>query len=122
MIEWSSRKRFVSSLLAGPPKEEKLISAERDLAWLQFDEKLGIYDFTKDQHRSWIRSNHLSARRTKGELFDERISVLAHYQTPFPLTFHRSTKANRRIRKGIISKVSLQVSEGYKNPFAPARL
>jgi hypothetical protein len=53
--------RFTAPIVAGPdrsgpPKEEKLILAERDLVWLEFDGKLGIYDFTKDQHRSWIRS------------------------------------------------------------------
>lgn len=47
---------------SGPPTEDKLIASQRDLAWLDFGDRLGIYDFTKDQHRSWIRSNHLSVR------------------------------------------------------------
>jgi NAD-dependent oxidoreductase involved in siderophore biosynthesis len=52
---------------AGPPTEDKLVKSERDLAWLDFGGKLGIYDFTKDQHRSWTRSNHLSVRGERGE-------------------------------------------------------
>ncbi|MDM5340628.1 Gfo/Idh/MocA family oxidoreductase [Fictibacillus enclensis] len=121
-------KRFVSPILAGPgregpPKEEKLISAERDLAWLQFDGKLGIYDFTKDQHRSWIRSNHLSVRGTKGELFDERISVLQDYQTPLPLSFQRVNKGEQENQEGYYLDGILAGERWvYKNPFAPARL
>ena len=66
--------RFESEWVAGPnrsgpPTEDKLIKSERDLAWLDFDGKLGIYDFTKDQHRSWTRSNHLSIRgRARGNI------------------------------------------------------
>ncbi|MFL6516728.1 MAG: Gfo/Idh/MocA family oxidoreductase, partial [Bacillus sp. (in: firmicutes)] len=45
--------RFEAPIMAGPdrsgaPKEEKIIMAERDLVWLEFEQKLGIYDFTKD--------------------------------------------------------------------------
>ncbi|MDN4523886.1 Gfo/Idh/MocA family protein [Fictibacillus fluitans] len=121
-------KRFTTSILAGPgregpPKEEKLITAERDLAWLQFGEKLGIYDFTKDQHRSWIRSNHLSVRGTKGELFDERISVLTDYQTPLPLTFQRVNKGEQENQEGYYLDGILAGERWvYKNPFSPARL
>ena len=60
---------------SGPPTEDKLIPLQRDLAWLDFGDRLGIYDFTKDQHRSWTRSNHLSVRGERGEIFDNRVLI-----------------------------------------------
>ncbi|GAE34466.1 Gfo/Idh/MocA family protein [Halalkalibacter akibai] len=108
---------------SGPPKEEKMIMAERDIAWLEFGGKLGIYDFTKDQHRSWIRSNHLSVRGDRGELFDTRLTLLEDYSTPIHLDLKRINKGEEENQEGYyLDGILVGESWVYKNPFKPARL
>lgn len=86
--------RFASPMIAGPtragpPSEETLAICQRDIAWLEFGDKLGIYDFTDDQHRSWIRSTHLSVRGVRGEIHDDHVNVLSDYSTPLHLELRR---------------------------------
>jgi hypothetical protein len=120
--------RFESRWLAGPtrqgpPTEEKLIPLQRDLAWLDFGDRLGIYDFTKDQHRSWIRSNHVSVRGERGEIFDNRLTVMKDFATPLHLEFKRINKGEAENQEGYFLK-GIMAGERwvYDNPFAPARL
>ncbi|MBM7570712.1 Gfo/Idh/MocA family protein [Aquibacillus albus] len=121
-------KRFMTSVVAGPsragyPKEEKLVTVPRDLAWVDFGGKLGIYDFTQNQHRSWIRSNHLSVRGERGEIFDDRINLLADYETPLHIDLKRINKGEKENQEGYFL-LGILAGENwvYKNPFAPARL
>ncbi|MDQ1911901.1 Gfo/Idh/MocA family oxidoreductase [Paenibacillus sp. GD4] len=108
---------------SGPPKEEKRIPAQRDLAWLDFGDKLGIYDFTKDQHRSWIRSNHLSVRGERGEIFDNRLTVMKDYRTPLHLDMKRINKGELENQEGYFLQGYMAGEQwAYENPFAPARL
>lgn len=120
--------RFTAPITAGPdrsgpPREEKMIMAERDIAWLEFNGKLGIYDFTKDQHRSWIRSNHLSVRGDRGEIFDNRLKALADYATPIQLDLKRMNKGEEENSEGYYLE-GIMAGERwvYRNPFTPARL
>ncbi|MBE1445562.1 Gfo/Idh/MocA family protein [Paenibacillus sp. OAS669] len=121
-------KRFESDWVAGPtrsgpPTEERLIPLQRDLAWLDFGGKLGIYDFTKDQHRSWTRSNHLSVRGQRGEIFDHRIRVLADYETPLYMDFKRINRGEEENLEGYFMKGIMAGEQWvYDNPVAPARL
>lgn len=120
--------RFESDWLAGPdrsgpPKEEKIVPSVRDLAWLDFGGKLGIYDFTRDQHRSWIRSNHLSVRGVRGEIFDRQLQVLQDYKTPLHLEFKRINRGEWENQEGHYLQGIMAGSEWvYENPFIPGRL
>lgn len=120
--------RFESEWVAGPtrsgpPTEDKLVKSERDLAWLDFGGKLGIYDFTKDQHRSWIRSNHLCIRGERGEIFDRRISIQDPSCRQIQLEIHRVNKGEYENAEGYFLQ-GIMAGERwvYENPFAPARL
>jgi predicted dehydrogenase len=122
--------RFETKWLAGPnrqgpPAEEKLIPLQRDLAWLEFGggDRLGIYDFSKDQHRSWIRSNHVSVRGERGEIFDSRLTIMKDYATPLHLDLKRINKGEAENQEGYFLK-GIMAGERwlYDNPFAPARL
>ena len=120
--------RFESPVVAGPdrsgpPAEERILIEPRDMAWLDFNGKLAIYDFAKDQHRSWIRSNHLSVRGDRGEIFDHRLSRLADYATPLHLDFKRINSGEEENQEGYYMQ-GYMVGEQwvYKNPFQPARL
>lgn len=120
--------RFESDWVAGPdrsgpPKEEKIVPSVRDLAWLDFGGKLGIYDFTRDQHRSWIRSNHLSVRGVRGEIFDRQLQILQDYKTPLHLEFKRINKGEWENQEGHYLQGIMAGSEWiYENPFLPGRL
>lgn len=121
-------KRFTSSWVAGPnrggpPTEDKSISSERDLAWLDFGDKLGIYDFTNNQHRSWTRSNHLNVRGERGEIFDNRIMIQDRDCTQIQLNLHRINKGEYENAEGYFLK-GIMAGERwvYENPFIPARL
>ena len=120
--------RFTSSVVFGPsragyPTDEKIITVPRDLAWIDFGGKLGIYDFTQDQHRSWIRSNHLSVRGERGEIFDDRLNILADYKTPLHIDLKRINKGEKENQEGyFLSGILAGEKWVYENPFAPARL
>lgn len=120
--------RFESNWVAGPnrsgpPTEDKLVKSERDLAWLDFGGKLGIYDFTKDQHRSWTRSNHMSIRGERGEIFDNRISIQDASCTQIQSELKRINKGEYENAEGYFLK-GIMAGERwvYENPFMPARL
>lgn len=120
--------RFTSTLVAGPnrqgpPLREELVAAPRELAWLDFGDRLGIYDFAKDQHRSWIRSNHVSVRGERGELFDRRVSYLADFRTPIELELRRVNKGENENLEGYFLQGILAGDQWvYRNLYAPARL
>ena len=120
--------RFESPWLAGPnrngpPAEEKIVSSQRDIAWLDFGHKLGIYDFTSDQHRSWIRSNHLSVRGERGEIFDHQLNMMQNFSTPLHLDFKRINKGEWENQEGhYLQGIMAGHRWVYENPFIPGRL
>lgn len=108
---------------SGPPTEDKLIPSQRDLAWLDFGDSLGIYDFTKDQHRSWTRSNHLSVKGERGEIFDNRVLIQQDNLIPLQLELKRINKGELENAEGYFLQGILCGEQWlYDNPFAPARL
>ncbi|WP_339159226.1 Gfo/Idh/MocA family oxidoreductase [Paenibacillus sp. FSL W8-0186] len=107
----------------GPPTEDAMIPLQRDLAWLDFGDRLGIYDFTKDQHRSWVRSNHLSVRGERGEIFDSRILIQQESTIPLQMELKRINKGELENQEGYFLQGILCGDQWlYDNPFAPARL
>lgn len=108
---------------SGPPTSESMRVTKRDIAWLDFGDKLGIYDFTTDQHRSWIQSTHLSIRGTQGEIFDSRANLLADFRTPVHLELRRINRGEEENVEGyFLSGILLGTEYVYQNPYAPSRL
>lgn len=108
---------------SGPPAEDKLIPLQRDLAWLDFGDRLGIYDFTKDQHRSWTRSNHLSVRGERGEIFDNRVLIQQDNLVPLQMELKRINRGEQENAEGYYLQGIICGEQWlYNNPFAPARL
>lgn len=108
----------------GPPAEDKLVIVSRELAWLEFSSgKLGLFDFEKDQHRSWIRSNHVNLRGERGEIYDHRVSWLADHVTPVHLELNRINRGEDGNLEGYYLQGILAGEEWiYRSPCAPARL
>lgn len=120
--------RFASQWVAGPnrggvPTEDKIVPSERDLAWLDFGGKLAIYDFTKDQHRSWTRSNHMAIRGERGEIFDQRVRIQDPTCKQIEFTLNRINKGEFENAEGYFLKgIVAGEHYWYENPFMPARL
>ncbi|NWL88599.1 gfo/Idh/MocA family oxidoreductase [Paenibacillus sp. 79R4] len=120
--------QFESQWVGGPtregsPTEDRMIPLQRDLAWLDFGDRLGIYDFTKDQHRSWTRSNHLSVRGERGEIFDGRVLIQQESTIPLQLELKRINKGELENQEGYFLQGILCGEKWlYENPYAPARL
>ncbi|MDF2960068.1 MAG: oxidoreductase domain protein [Paenibacillus sp.] len=108
---------------SGPPVEQTLITAKRDLAWIDFGGKLGLFDFTGEQYRSWVRSNYVSVRGERGEIADQCANVLADFETPLHLDFKRINKGENGNLEGYFLK-GIMVGDQwmYRNPFAYFRL
>ena len=121
-------RRFKSPLVAGPgrngpPKEEKVGDSAQDIAWLEFEGKLGVFDFTGDQYFSWIRSPRLLVRGERGEINNEELRWLADYLTPMQCRFERVNAGENGNLEGYYLKGIRAGAEWvYRNPFTPGRL
>ncbi len=120
--------RFVSPIVAGPtrqgpPQEEKVVAATQTIAWLDFGDRLAVYDYAGDQHRSWIRSPRLLIRGERGEINNTRMRYLRDFSTPITLDLLRQDAGEEGNLEGYYHKGILVGDEWvYRNPFAPARL
>lgn len=109
---------------SGPPTEETIMTSRRDMAWLEFQEgKLGVYDFTNEQYRSWARSNTVTVRGERGEIADQRINALVDYATPQHIDFKRINKGENNNLEGYFLQGIMAGDQWvYHNPFLYARL
>jgi predicted dehydrogenase len=78
---------FVAPLIAGPskagePSSERVVQSSQVTARLDFGDRLGVIDFSKEQYFSRVRSNRLLVRGDRGEIADERVSTLTDFRTP----------------------------------------
>lgn len=121
-------RRFTSPIVAGPnrkgpPPEEKIITVSQTIALLDFDSKLGVYDFATDQHRSWVRSYRVLVRGERGEISNNQVRYLRDYLTPITLELVRQDAGLDGNMEGYYHKGILAGDEWiYQNPFIPASL
>ena len=119
---------FTSPLVEGPGRrglgeKESILDAEQHFAFLEFKGKLGLYDFAKDQHRSWARFQRVLLRGSRGEIQNAEVKYLADFRTPLELSIRRVTAGENGNLEGFYFKGLLAGEEWiYRNPFAPARL
>jgi len=107
----------------GNPAKEEIVMRDQTIAVFNFGNKTGIYDFEADQHRSWIRSQQVLIKGTKGEINNTSIQYLKDYLTPIKSDFKRvNIGENENLEgyglKGIIADGEWQ----YVNPFLNSRL
>lgn len=107
----------------GPPSSEETVQSTRMIAQLDFDGRLGMYDFALEQYFSWIRPPHLLVRGERGEINDSRVCYLKDFRTPITFDLLRQDAGKEGNLEGFHHKGVLGESEWvYLNPFAPARL
>jgi predicted dehydrogenase len=119
---------FRSRMQAGPdrsgdPGEDRMIDEVHVSSRLDFGGRLGVFDFTTDQYRSWIRSPQLLVRGDRGELRDTDLRYLQDFRTPLRGTIQRIEAGQAGNHEGMFLRGL--VADGkwlYSNPFLPARL
>ena len=121
-------RRFASPIIAGPgrdgpPTEEKTKMSAQTLAWLEFGDKLGVFDFTGDQYFSWVRSPRVLVRGERGEINNGTVRYLQDFRTPVEFDLRRCDAGEDGNLEGYYHKGILAAGEWvYENPFVPARL
>ena len=121
-------RRFSSPLVKspdrnGPPERDELGASRQTIAWLDFGERLGVFDFTDSQYFSWVRSQRMLVRGERGEINNMELRYLADFRTPITLELRRDSAGENGNLEGMYLKGILAGSEwAYRNPFAPARL
>ncbi len=121
-------RQFVSPIIAGPGREgpplaEVVASSRQVIAYLDYGDRLGVYDFTGDQYFSWIRSPRVLVRGERGEINNTTLRYLQDFQTPIQLELRRANAGEDGNLEGYYLKGILAGEEWvYRNPFVPARL
>jgi predicted dehydrogenase len=108
---------------AGPPTAEKIISVPQTLAWFEFENKLGVFDFEADQHRSYVRSDRLLLRGDRGEINQNRVRHVIDFRTPMEFDLERLDAGQNWNMEGFWHKGIVGGGRWwYQNPFPEARL
>lgn len=124
-----SGRRFRAPLVQGVdfngmlPKRETITMSEQTIAELDWDGKLGLYDFTSDQYFSWIRSLRMLVRGERGEITDTSVRYLEDYRTPceYELLRHNAGE-NGNLEGYYLKGITAGGAWVYRNPFAPGRI
>lgn len=120
-------KRFKSRITAGPgraggPEKESVTDSERVVAYLDFGDRLGVYDFAGDQYFSWIRSPRFLLRGEKGEINGTAVRLLQDYRTPVRFELIRRDAGTDGNLEGFHHQAILGGGEVfYENPFPGPR-
>jgi hypothetical protein len=108
---------------SGPPDAEQLGKSRQVIAQLDFDGKLGIYDFTGDQYFSWVRSHSVLVRGRRGEIRDDEVRYLEAFDRPARFRLLRQNAGEDGNLEGLWHKgYSAGADWIYRNPFPYASL
>ncbi|MBW3638193.1 MAG: gfo/Idh/MocA family oxidoreductase, partial [Armatimonadetes bacterium] len=107
----------------GLPPEEKIVSSKQTLAFLDFGDRLGVFDFTSRQYRATIRASRTLVRGERGEISDSKARYLLDFRTPVEVEFlRRDAGKEDDLRPLHHEGITLGGEWMYRNPFAPGRL
>lgn len=119
--------RYPSRFVAGPGRNglgdrETMKEADHDIALFNWGDKLGVYDFATDQHRSYTRSPRILVRGDRGEISGAEVRWVEDFRTPLScrLTL-RHTGLDGNLEGCFIRGVTAGERWVYRNPFQPAR-
>lgn len=73
----------------GPPDVDELVPSTEVIAMIDFDGRLGVYDWTDDQYFSWIRTLRFVVRGERGEIDGDTVRYLDGAGEPVEQTLHR---------------------------------
>ncbi|MBC7959274.1 MAG: Gfo/Idh/MocA family oxidoreductase [Vallitaleaceae bacterium] len=117
---------FSSPLLQNPERqgsEMKHVNSKQIISLLDFDGKLGLFDFTDDQYFSWVRALRLTIRGEIGEIVDQQVRYLKEERLPIDIELKRCNAGENGNLEGYFLKGILAGDQWvYENPFIPGRL
>lgn len=107
-----------------PPEQYEVHDAMRDLCTFSFGGgKTGVYDFSGEQYRSFIRHSRIQVLGRRGEIIDDKVYWLSEEGIPASGELTRMDLGVRYNIDGYCNRsVMLGERELYKNPFMPARM
>lgn len=123
-----SARSFESPIVAGAGREglpdaEKIASADQTLAYFDFGDRLGVFDFTGSQYFASIRASRTLVRGERGEIGDTKARYLLDFRTPVELEFRRRDAGHDDDLRPLHHEgITLGEQWIYRNPFAPGRL
>lgn len=93
------------------------------IATLDFDGRMGLYDFTTNQWWNPLRARRIVIRGSLGELVDDTLTRLADPVTPVASTLRRrQTGRDLNLEGADLHHVSLDGEVVWRNPYFGARL
>ncbi len=106
----------------GPPHVDELVPSTEVVATIDFDGRLGVYDWTDDQYFSWIRALRFVVRGERGEIDGDTVRYLDDAGDPVEQTLHRWDT-------GLVGNLEAPGHRGYllgdewvyRNPFPTTR-
>lgn len=103
----------------GVPEKLTLKSYDEIIALFDFNNKIGIYNFESDQHRSFMRTQTIQIKGTKGVIDNDLVKYLTDDNEPIISNLTRINIGQNENMEGIDSLKGI-LFEGkwiYKNPF-----
>lgn len=113
----------VGNTRAGPRTAVTTVERSYTLGIADFGDRLGLYDFEDDQHRSYVRMAHVVVRGEHGEIADDRVRVVQGLDEVVTFCLRRVVAG----AEGDLSGHHLMGIAGndgwlWRNPFPGARL
>lgn len=107
----------------GDPDEDRMVDGVRTLAWLDFGDRHGVFDFDNQQVRNWARSPSLLIRGTEGELRDTVVRRFLDPRTPLISRLERVAAGGPGSHEGMFLRgYTFEGQWRYTNPYLRARL
>lgn len=108
---------------SGPRRERGTTEETRVVGLVDFDGRLGVYDFAGEQYFSYIRSPRVELRGSVGEIRDREVRVLRALDEPATQELRREqTGPEGDLGGDSLRGISLGDRWVYRNPFPGARL
>lgn len=106
----------------GWPDQEREVTVRQTMAMIDFDGRLGVYDFTDNQWFHPLLERRLNVRGTRGEIVDHRLTRLLDPRTPVTETVaRRQTGIDGDLEGFDLDTLSLGGRVWYRNPFQGRR-
>jgi hypothetical protein len=118
-----ARRVLPSPSRQGDPADLAPVDTVRAQAWLDYGDRLGVYDFDDVQYRSWVRSPAVLLRGERGELRDDVVRGVGDDGQPRVSRLERVAAGGAGSHEGLFLRgYLLDGGWAYRNPFRPARL
>jgi len=106
----------------GWPETERDVTVKQTLAMINFDGRLGVYDFTDSQWFHPLMARRLTVRGSRGEIVDHRLTRMLDPRTPVTEELVRRQSGVDGDLEGFdLDTVSAGGRVWYRNPFQGKR-